>query len=47
MNRIDAPLRATCSRIGRRSFITPIFLSVTRMRASSSTASIFSGSVMK
>ena len=47
MIRIAAPVRATCSRIGSRSFITPIFRSVRRISTSSSTASIFSGSVMK
>ena len=36
---------ATCSRMGSRSWMEEIFLSVSRMRASSSTASIFSVSV--
>src|SRR5213592_1336589 len=41
------PACATFSRTGSRSFIEEIFLSCTRMYGSSSTASIFSGSVMK
>src|SRR5205807_2297011 len=40
-------IRATFSRIGSRSFIEEIFLSWIRIEASSSTASIFSGSVTK
>ena len=47
MTRIERPARAACSRIGTRSFITPIFRSLRRTRVSSRTASIFSASVMK
>jgi hypothetical protein len=47
MIRIGRLARATCSSSGSRSFITPILRSVRRMSTSSSTASIFSASVMK
>src|SRR3990172_7835383 len=47
MIRIGSPVRATCSSSGSRSFMTPILRSLIRITASSSTASIFSGLVMK
>jgi hypothetical protein len=44
---IGWPPRAICSSSGIRSFITLTLRSVNRMKACSSTASIFSGSVTK
>jgi hypothetical protein len=47
MMRNGLPERATCSSSGSMSFITLIFFSWIRMRASSSTTSMRSGSVTK